>query len=267
MTSAGAEAAVLLIERSSEGFAVLTLNRPARLNALSAQLRADFVVAIDELERDPRVLVLILTGAGRAFCAGLDLNELGRDISGMRSGGVDDPVAAMARFSGPIIGAINGPAITGGLEIAVACDVLIASDNAVFADTHSRVGVMPGWGLSQMMSRLVGLHRAKELAFTGNFLHAAQAERWGLVNRVVPAKELLDTARALARDMIGAAPGMLVTYKALIDDGFALAYGSARSLEREVADARNVLITANDLGSRSDDVRTRGRSLAADTKS
>jgi enoyl-CoA hydratase len=206
---------LLLIEKHPDGYAVLTLNRPGAMNALSSGLRRALAETVDQLEADPAVRVLILTGAGRAFTAGLDLKELGvSGLSTTRSGAgamqdavqVGDPVRSLARFSGPVIGAINGPAITGGFELALACDVLLASPQARFADTHARVGVMPGWGLSQKLSRVIGIYRAKELSLTGNFLSAEQALAWGLVNRVVPADELLPQARALARDMLSVIP-------------------------------------------------------------
>lgn len=139
---------VLLVEVSG-GLATLTMNRPQAMNALSSELRVALSKAIDALSADPAVRVMILTGAGRAFSAGLDLKELGSgesQIGGVLDGG--NVVRALARFQGPIIGAINGAAITGGFELALACDVLIASSTARFADTHVRVGVMPGWGLS-----------------------------------------------------------------------------------------------------------------------
>ena len=125
-------------------------------------------------------------------------------------GGPTDIVRAMESFDRPIIGAINGFAITGGFEVALTCDILIASPAAKFADTHARVGVMPGWGLSQKLSRTIGIYRAKELSLTGNYLSAEQAAEWGLVNRVVPAEELLTTCRALAKDILSCVPEMVV---------------------------------------------------------
>ncbi len=175
---------VLLVEEANE-IATITLNRPAAMNALSTELRQAIAETFEDLQSDANVRVAIITGAGKAFSAGLDLKELGAgdaSVGGAVSGReVKDPVRAMAQFSGPVIGAINGVAITGGFEMALACDVLIASTNARFADTHARVGVMPGWGLSQRLSRAIGIYRAKELSLTGNFLSAEQAAEWGLI--------------------------------------------------------------------------------------
>lgn len=217
------------------GIATLTLNRPKAMNALSRELRAALADAFATLAYDPDVRVAILTGAGRAFCAGLDLKELGRGEGpvGAPRGAEPDLMKAMNAFPHPIIGAINGVAVTGGFELALACDVLIASTEARFADTHARVGIMPGWGLSQKLSRVIGIYRAKELSLTGNYLDAATAEAWGLVNRVVPPGELLASARKLASDMLSVPERALQAYKRIIDDGFALPFEPAMKLERE----------------------------------
>lgn len=154
-------------------------------------------------------------------------------------------------------------AITGGFEVALACDVLIASENARFADTHARVGVMPGWGLSQKLSRLIGISRAKELSLTGNFLDADTACAWGLVNRVVPAGELVAAAKQLASDMASADPGMVRAYKALIDEGFALPFGAAMDREHAVSSARNAKVEGSAVEERRRAVMERGRSQQA----
>ena len=184
--------------------AIVTLNRPEAMNALSRGMRAELAAAMAAIEADDGIHAVVLTGAGsRAFTAGLDLKELGASTSNLGAanaeGAEENPVKAIELCSKPVIGAINGVAITGGFEVALACDVLIASTNARFADTHARIGIMPGWGLSQKLSRLIGIHRAKELSLSGNFLDAATAERWGLVNRVVEPEALLPTAMTLRR--------------------------------------------------------------------
>lgn len=251
--------AVLEVERC-DGYAVLTLNRPEAMNALSAELRTQLARTVRELEADPDVRVLILTGAGdRAFTAGLDLKELGGGASIADAVEIEDPVKSIAQFSGPVIGAINGVAITGGFELALACDVILAAATARFADTHARVGIMPGWGLSQKLSRAIGVYRAKELSLTGNFLSAQQAADWGLVNRVVPAGELLAAARKLAEDMLSVVPDMLVAYKRLIDDGFAASFGDGLAIEAERARAANGSVTADEIERRREAVRARGQ--------
>ena len=256
---------ILLCERPLAGCALLTLNRPAVMNALSVALRRALVAEIDRLGADPSVRVLVLTGAGRAFCAGLDLAELGElGASGL---GADAPadtdvVGALERFAAPVIVAVNGAAVTGGFELALAGDLMVASTRARFADTHARVGVMPGWGLSQRLPRRIGVARAKELSLTGNFLDAPTALAWGLVNRVVAPDELLPSVLALAADMLTALPPMLPAIKRVIDDGFALPFGEALELERRRAAVANAAIAADALAARREGVIARGRRQA-----
>jgi enoyl-CoA hydratase len=258
---------MLLVEKPHPGVAVVTLNRPEAMNALSKALRAALSQAIVELDDDPEVKVIVLTGAGeRAFTAGLDLKELSTDPLGMGAANATDPAQNPARAvlasKKPVIGAINGVAITGGFELALACDVLIASTNARFADTHARVGVVPGWGLSQKLSRMIGIGRAKELSFTGNFIDAATAERWGLVNRVVAPEELLPEARRLAADMAGIDPAFLAAYKALIDDGYAASFGEGMAIEQARSKAANSALRPEEVEARRAAVQARGRTQA-----
>ena len=171
-------------------------------------------------------------------------------------------MTSIGQFSGPVIGAINGVAITGGFELAIACDVLICSENARFADTHARVGILPGWGLSQKLSRAIGIYRAKELSLTGNFLSAQQANDWGLVNRVVPAEELLPTAAKLADDMLSVVPECLPAYKKLIDDGFAEDFGTALKTERRTSSAANKAVTPDAVAERRKGIQERGKQQA-----
>ncbi len=256
---------VLLIEKT-EGIAVLTLNRPAAMNALSRGLRLEFVRAFGSLRDDPDAGVVILTGAGRAFCAGIDLKELGSPNTTLNAdtvGGELDIVQAMARFDRPIIGAVNGFAITGGFELALACDVLIASTMAQFADTHARVGAMPGWGLSQKLSRVIGPYRAKELSLTGNFLPAEQAAAWGLVNRVVAPEKLLPTCRALAKDMLSCEPAMLRNLKRVIDEGFATTLSEGLNIEHQAWREHSRQVTPKAIAARRAAVQQRGRAQSS----
>jgi enoyl-CoA hydratase len=231
----------LLVERHVDGFATVTLNRPEKLNTLSIRLRQELGAVIDELEADPAIRVLILTGAGRAFTAGLDLDEW----SAAPAAGAweHNAVAALERFSGPVIGAINGLAITGGVEIALACDVLIAASTVRFADTHAKVGLLPGWGGSVRMQQRIGPHRAKELALTGRFFSADEALAWGFVNRVVPPEQLLPEAQTMAREMLANVPEGLVAYKKLLNDEALLPLGEAFALEDRTARAANLGVT------------------------
>lgn len=258
--------AVVLVEKRDE-IAIVTLNRPKAMNALSRELRVAIAETFDALEADPAIRVVVLTGAGKAFCAGLDLKELGQDASaaGGTGGGVNatindkDPVTSIGRFSGPVIGAINGVAITGGFELALACDLLICSPEARFADTHARVGILPGWGLSQKLSRAIGLYRAKELSLTGNFLSAGQAAEWGLINRVVPADELISTSLKLAEDMLSLVPQCLTSYKRLINEGFAQNFGDALATEKRFSGEANKAVSSSAVEERREAVRQRGK--------
>lgn len=198
--------------------AVLTMERPEARNAINPAMRRALRSSMEAVEADDDVDVMILTGADPAFSAGLDLKILGAEPSDLMS---DTPRGSSSPFperTKPLIGAINGVAITGGFELALNCDFLIASERAAFADTHARVGVMPGWGLTALLADAVGRTRAREISLTGNFVHATQALEWGLVNRVVPHDELLPTVLGLAADMVNndqvGVRRMLDTYKA-----------------------------------------------------
>jgi len=249
----------------SEGIATVTLNRPAAMNALNRALRRRLAEVMRALDGDEDVRAVILTGAGeRAFTAGLDLKELGSEAGALGSANAtdpaDNPVKAIELCAKPVIGAINGVAITGGFELALACDVLVASSTARFADTHARVGIVPGWGLSQKLSRMIGISRAKELAFTGNFLDAETALRWGLVNHVVAPEALLPLARRLAADMAGIDPAFLAAYKRLIDDGYAASFAEGLALEAERSSAANRAVLPEEVEARRTAVQQRGRS-------
>ena len=179
----------------------VTLNRPEARNALSSDLLAALPEALYSLDQDPEVDVLILTGADPAFCAGLDLKELGGSGGNIKPDKSLRAKGPFPRYTKPLIGAINGVAVTGGLEIALACDFLIASERAAFADTHARVGVMPGWGLSVLLPQAIGIRRAREMSLTGNYIDAHTAAAWGLVNRVVPHELLSETVQTLASEI------------------------------------------------------------------
>ena len=255
---------VLLVEEA-DGIATLTLNRPEARNALSRELRKKLTAAFDAVAANDRVGVVILTGAGKAFSAGLDLKELGGEaapiddaaLSGtIVAGGI---VEAMARCPKPIIGAVNGVAVTGGFEVALACDVLVASREARFADTHARVGILPGWGLSAKLPRLVGIHRAKALSLTGNFLAAEDALAWGLVSKVVEPEELLPTARRLAHDVLSCDVPTVIAYKKLIDDAFAVPFADALRLERQASLEHSKHVSPADVAARRKAIQERGK--------
>jgi len=255
---------VVLVERRDR-IAIVTLNRPESLNALSRALVAQLIRTFIELQQDRDVDVAILTGAGRAFSAGVDLKELSAGSTGNSAVAADltqNLLDVVAAFDRPLIGAINGVAVTGGFEIALMCDFMIASPNARFADTHARVGIAPGWGLSQRLSRRIGIGRAKEVSFTGNFIDAATAERWGLVNRVVAPEELMPTCLQLARDMQSCDARTLLRYKRMIDSGFGMTLAEGLSMERRESDEHMLGVTAEAVGARRAAIQQRGRDQA-----
>lgn len=191
----------VLVEHGTDGTAVVTLNRPDVRNAIDPALLRGLRTALHELDADDGVGAIVLTGADPAFSAGLDLRRLASPDGGL----VDDAVhrsVSQAPWGDPLrtplIGAVNGAAVTGGLEIALNCDILVASERARFADTHARVGVLPGWRLSVLLPLHVGPGLARRMSLTGDFLPAPDALRAGLVTEVVPHEELLPAARRVA---------------------------------------------------------------------
>ncbi|MFZ4719526.1 MAG: enoyl-CoA hydratase [Ilumatobacteraceae bacterium] len=193
----------------SERIATITLNRPEARNALSSEVLRALPERMKQAEADPDVDVIILTGTDPAFCAGLDLKELGSSGANLSSTGADGSENAdgvrgpFPPLTKPLIGAVNGVAVTGGFELALNCDFLVASERAKFGDTHARVGVMPGWGLAVLLPQAVGVRKAREMSWTGNFMLAEEALEFGLVNRVVAHDELIPVTRRLALDIIG----------------------------------------------------------------
>jgi enoyl-CoA hydratase len=195
--------------------AVVMLDRPERRNALTATLIAGLAKVMAELDAADDVGAVVLTGRDPAFCAGLDLDELASTGENIRSASLGAPWPRMVK---PLIGAVNGDAVTGGLELLLHCDFLVASEYARFADTHCRVGVLPGWGLSVLLPQAIGVRRAKEMSTTGNFIAADEALEWGLVNHVVPHDQLLPRAIALANDALSNDTPCMQVLLALYDD-------------------------------------------------
>jgi enoyl-CoA hydratase len=253
----------------SERIGTVTLNRPEARNALSSEVLRLLPAAVAALDADPEVDVMILTGTDPAFCAGLDLKELGSSGGnlGARPDRAQPDRAASAPRRGPwgqltkpLIGAVNGVAITGGFELALCCDFLVASERARFADTHARVGVMPGWGLTVLLPQAIGLRRAREMSLTGNFMGAEEALHFGLVNHVVAHEELLPFARRLAADIIGNdQPGVrrvLATYAAVADGTLAEGWATEAAMGRAWLADRDV---SRAVASRREGIVARGR--------
>lgn len=236
-------AAPLLI-RVEDRVATLTLNRPAALNALNAALRDGLVSALREMDARQDVSAIVLTGTGRAFCAGLDLKELGASGSSVAANVGDADIGAMiGALKTPIIAAINGLAVTGGFEITLACDIVVAAESAWFQDTHARVGLLPGWGLSQRLPRVAGPYRAKEISLTARKVSAAEAAALGFVNRVVPDDRLVAEAEALGRAIAQWPAEHVERIKSLIDRGYEMPLGDALAFEIAQARALNLNVT------------------------
>jgi enoyl-CoA hydratase len=249
MTNAGD---VLLIE-TADRVRTLTLNRPQSRNALSSALRKQFFAALRDAEADDAVDVVILTGADPVFCAGLDLKELGDTTE------LPDISPKWPPMTKPVIGAINGAAVTGGLELALYCDILIASEMARFADTHARVGLLPTWGLSVRLPQKVGVGMARRMSLTGDYLSALDALRAGLVTEVVAHDELLPTAKRIAASIVGNNPNavraLLASYHRIDSSQ------TDQGLWIEAASARQWMSTASgdDIAANRDAVIQRGR--------
>jgi enoyl-CoA hydratase len=253
---------VVLVDKS-DGIAAVTLNRPEKLNALNRELRLAFCHAMQAMRADPEVRVVIITGAGRAFCVGLDLRELGTKASGIRDEGNATFITVIDDMEVPVIGAINGFAITGGFEMALACDIMIAAEEAQFADTHARVGVMPGGGMSARLPRAVGIRKAKELSLTGNYLSAREAERMGLVNRVVPRDQLMSVAREMASQITGANQTIVRSMKQLYARTTGATLDEALRIEQDAFNDFNRKANLADLANAGDSVIARGRTQAS----
>jgi len=197
--------------------AILTLNRPQRRNAINQELLVHLYNAIEQLASDDQLYVGVITGNGPSFCSGLDLKVLKTDNLFNPRGDNKDLPDIIQACDKPIIGAINGHAITGGFEIALNCDFLIASEQASFADTHLKVGIHPGWGMTQHLQAAIGIRRARQMSFTAQFISAQQAYEWGLVNEVVPHERLMDRTLEIARQITDVNQDMLPVVRSLIN--------------------------------------------------
>lgn len=254
-----------LVVRRSGPVAELTLNRPNVMNALNHALISALSDTVRDLSDDPELRAIILTGLGRAFCAGLDLRELSETPGAMERmewhGGASlfDLVRACPH---PIIAAVNGHAVTGGLELAMMADFMIASEEAKFADTHARVGITPGWGMSQVLPRLIGANRARQMSLTGEFINARTAYDWGLVNEVLPADDLMPRARALAAQIAETDRVTMGRLRGLINDSQDM--GLADGLRREVTlfDDHIAGVTPDKVSETRTQVTARGRAIA-----
>ncbi len=223
---------------NQDGIGIITLNRPKALNALNGQLMLEISHLADEIAKDETVKVVIITGSGdKAFVAGADITEMQpmSAIEGRNWGKLGQATfAKIENLPQPVIAAVNGFALGGGCELAMACDIRIASERAKFGQPEVSLGITPGFAGTQRLARLVGRGIAKELLFTGDMIDAAEAYRIGLANRVVPAEQLMDTAKELAQKIMSRAPVAVQLCKAAVNEGMDMDQDSAVAYEAEV---------------------------------
>ncbi|MQM12785.1 hypothetical protein Taro_045704 [Colocasia esculenta] len=223
---------LILVRKDPSGVAHIVINRPRSLNSLTRSMMVDLAGAFRSLDADDSVGAIVLSGAGRAFCSGVDLTAAEAVFKGDVKDEESDTVCQMGRCRKPIIGAITGFAVTAGFEIALACDVLVAGRGTKFIDTHARFGIFPSWGLSQKLSRIIGPNRAREVSLTATPITAEMAEKWGLVNHVVDADKVLTKATEVAEAMLRNNRDLVLRYKAVINDGLKLDLSHALALEK-----------------------------------
>ncbi len=205
--AAAAQAAAEIIVVKESSVAIISLNRPKAMNALNHSLMRSLSAALDELERDNETRAIVITGGPKVFAAGADIKEM--ENATVAEMTVDDYLShwdRVARFPKPVIAAVGGAALGGGCELALACDLIVAGEHASFGQPEILIGVIPGAGGTQRLTRILGKQRAMELILTGRRLNAREALAWGLVNRVAPAESFLDEAKALAKEIAAKAP-------------------------------------------------------------
>jgi enoyl-CoA hydratase len=208
----------------------LTLNRPEARNALNLALTEALVEALRRFESDESLRVLIVTGADPAFCAGLDLNDF--SASDAPRARVAEMIDMWPRITKPVIAAVNGAAVTGGFELAMGCDFILASERARFADTHTKIGALAGGGMTARLPYIVGPRWAKQISLTSEPIDAATALRIGLVNEVVGHDQLMERAKAVAKTIASRRPDLLVTVKQVIDQGALATLRDALRIEK-----------------------------------
>ncbi len=226
----------LIVEIPSAGVTVIRLNRPEALNALNAQLLGELATALDVAEVDDSVRCLVLTGSDRAFAAGADIKEMSdKSYAQMFATDMFGPVGRrMEHFRKPIIAAVSGFALGGGCELAMLCDFIIASETARFGQPEINLGVMPGIGGTQRLPRAVGKSKAMDMILTARMMDAAEAERAGLVSRVVPADKLIEEAVAAAVKIAGQSPLAVMMNKELVNAAFETTLATGVRMERRL---------------------------------
>jgi enoyl-CoA hydratase len=226
-----------IIYEKSERIATITLNRPEAFNAFSKDVVDEVLQALENVKTDENIRVVVLTGAGeKAFSAGANIKAM-KGFNALKARELslvgERICSALENLQKPVIAAINGYALGGGLEVAMACDLRIASEKARMGQTEINIGLIPGWGGTQRLTRLIGRTKAKELIFTGKMIDAKTAEQLGIVNMVFPAEEFREKVRQFAKELTFKAPVALKVAKALINKGADIRLDAAIALERE----------------------------------
>jgi enoyl-CoA hydratase len=246
------------------GVRTLTLNRPRARNAMNSELLRELCGELSAADADEATSVIVLTGEDPAFCAGLDLAEFAdpeADLLRVVHTPGSDPFSALTSMGKPVIAAVNGPAMTGGLELALNCDFIVASDRARFADSHAKVGAIPGGGTTGLLPQAVGLRWAKEMSFSGRVVDAAEALRIGLVNHVVPHDELGEFTAALSQAIAGGDQRAIRQLRRLYDAGSLVTLAECHRLEAEAYDAWE--LPAAEVARRREDILASGKRAAA----
>lgn len=253
-----------ILETREGPVATITLNRPDALNALSVRMEAELTAALTTLDADPSVRAVIVTGAGRAFCAGVDLKELteGDTLATRVWHGPGGLGAAMAGMQTPVIAAVNGFAVTGGLELALNADFILAAPAARFADTHARVGITPAWGMTHILPRLIGPARARLMSLTGRYVTAAEAHDWGLVAELTGDDDLMARARAIGAEIAETDPVVAGVVRRLIGQSGDLTAAAAASAEIAAFDDHIATVGKDGLTARRAAVQARGARIA-----
>ena len=222
-----------IILEKEENIAIVTFNRPEAMNVLNNQTRAEFTEAIAGVAADDEIKVLILTGSGKAFVAGSDIKEFSQTTPYVAHS-ISRLGEMVEKLEKPVIAAVNGFCLGGGCEIAMGCDIVIASEKAKFGQTEINIGIIPGGGGTQRLPRLIGVCKAKELIYTGDIISAEQADRLGLVNRVVPMDELMPAAKELAKRIATKSTAALKLAKTAINRGMQTNLESGLKYEYEL---------------------------------
>lgn len=230
-----------IIFEKKDRVATITLNRPDKYNALSFNCYRELIQAFDDIEKDREVKIVVIKARGKAFCAGADLSDLGTLAGGQKGSPLAEqakpdrrgPYEVIENCTKPVIAAVQGMALAGGLELLLVCDIVIASEEARLGDQHANFGLVPGGGATQRLPRLIGIRKAKELFFTGDWISAEEAERLGLINKVVPTDKLDEAVNDMCQKLVNKSYEATSAVKRLVHEGMQTDIETGVQLERK----------------------------------